>query len=118
MNEKTLLIALLLLVGNFLLAQNITGKVYDEQTKEPLIGATISVVGSSTGVVTDFDGTFQLTVNKGDKLLISYTGFENQEILIDDREEYLIYLSSGVVLSEVTVVGSRGKPRTQLETAV
>lgn len=118
MNEKPLLIALLLLSCNFLLAQNITGTVYDEQTKEPLIGATISVFGSSTGVVTDFEGMFQLAVNKGDKLVISYTGFENQEIVVDDREEYLIYLSSGVVLSEVTIVGSRGKPRTQLETAV
>ena len=45
--------------------KNITGKVIDEKG-EPLIGATILVVGSTTGVITDFDGNFTLQVKPGD----------------------------------------------------
>ncbi len=118
MNEIKLLIVLLLFANTTILAKNITGVVYEKESNEPLISATVSIVGTSTGSVTDFDGKFSLEAKEGDVLLISYTGYEDQNITVDERDVYNIYLSSGVSLGEVTVVGSRGKPRTQLETAV
>lgn len=118
MNEKALLIALLILATNILLAKNITGIVAEEESNELLIGATISIEGTTKGAVTDIDGKFSLDANVGDILVVSYTGYDDQKITVDERNEYLIYLSSGISLDAVTVVGSRGKPRTQLETAV
>ena len=66
---QKLVVFLLLMIGfvPIYAQKNITGKVIDEKG-EPLIGATILVVGSTTGVITDFDGNFTLQVKPGDEL--------------------------------------------------
>lgn len=120
---KNLLISLVLtlfLLPTLVLAQtqSISGKVLEKGTDEPLIGASISIANTAKGVVTDFNGEFQLEVSPQTKLIISYTGYENSELITTDQNYYTIYLSQGLVMDEVTVVGSRGKPRTQLTTAV
>lgn len=56
------------------------GQVLD-QNQEPLIGATVRVVGAnSVGAVTDLDGRFSLEADKNAKLEISYIGFKTQEV--------------------------------------
>ena len=40
---------------------NVKGNIKDKKSKEPLIGATIQIVGSTTGAVTDLDGNFEQT---------------------------------------------------------
>lgn len=56
-------------------AQNIvTGTVTDEN-HEPLIGASVLVVGTSTGAATDIDGKFSIEVAQGKTLRISYVGY-------------------------------------------
>ena len=114
------ILALLPLWGSNSLALEkvISGTVYEEGTTLGLIGASVAIEGTSTGTTTDFDGNFSLTVNEGDVLVISYTGYQDFELTVDGRDNYEIYLKTGVALSQVTVVGSRGKPRTQLETSV
>jgi len=107
----------ILLFANIGFAQ-ISGVIYDKSNNEPLIGATVSVKGTTTGTITDFDGTFSLEAAVGSTIVISYTGYNDQEIIVDDRTNYDIYLSSGVDLSEITVVGSRGKPRTDVDRPV
>ena len=69
------LLVLALLLCNFTFAQRtITGTVTDAETGEPLIGANILVVGSSTGTITDFDGAYSLNVSENAKELeFSYT---------------------------------------------
>lgn len=59
-----------------LYAQRITlnGVVIDE-TDQPLIGATVQVVGTPDGTITDFDGNFSLKVKKGAKITFSYVGY-------------------------------------------
>ena len=59
-------------------AQQITvnGHVTDA-TGEDVIGATVRVVGQDGGTVTDFDGNFSLKANPGDKIEISFIGYEN-----------------------------------------
>ena len=60
---------------------NITGTVVDSQG-EPIIGASIVIVGGKTvqGTVTDFDGNFTLKVNPGTQLKISYVGYKEQTV--------------------------------------
>lgn len=59
----------------------IQGKVMDSQTKETLIGATVRVMGTSTGTITDIDGGYVLKMSEPGSytLLVSYVGYSNAE---------------------------------------
>ena len=82
----------------------VSGNVTDGQ--EPLIGATVLVKGSSTGVVTDFNGDFTIDANQGDVLTISYTGFTAIDVTITDAASKMnVVLQSGIGLDEVVVTG-------------
>ena len=60
--------------------KKITGQVIDEN-KEPMIGVSILIVGTSTGTVTDFDGNYTLNVPQGSKeLQFSYVGYETKVV--------------------------------------
>ncbi|MEL6276705.1 MAG: TonB-dependent receptor plug domain-containing protein, partial [Bacteroidota bacterium] len=85
-------------------AQTIRGNVSDD-SGEPLIGASVLVKGTSTGTVSDVDGNFSLTVPEGgEALIISYTGFNSQEVaLVPGTTAYDISLSEGVTMSDVVV---------------
>ena len=84
----------------------ITGTVTDQETGEPLIGANILVVGTSTGTVTDFDGNYSLEVPAGaSQLEFSYTGYASQTIAIGGQTVINLALSAGAALDEVVVVG-------------
>lgn len=92
---------------NFAIGQStITGTVTDAQTGETLIGANILVVGTSTGTITDFDGTYSLSVPADAKQLeFSYTGYAAQTIDINGRTVIDVQMSAGELLDEVVVVG-------------
>ncbi len=92
---------------NTLLAQRtITGTVTDAQTKEPLIGANIIVVGTSIGTITEFDGSYTLNVPEGStQLEFSYTGYANQRVTIGASNVLDIALQAGEILDEVVVIG-------------
>lgn len=82
----------------------IKGKVTGEDG-EPLPGATIMLVGSTRGVVTDLDGTYTMMVSRGDKLLVSFLGMEDQIITVGDEKEINIIMEEKRrELDEVTVV--------------
>ena len=102
-------VLLMLMVGCFLsidaFAQQITVKGLVKDTAgEPIIGANVVIKGTTNGTITDFDGNFQLNANKGDIIVISFIGYQPQEvqaaasmniILKDDTE----------LLDEVVVIG-------------
>jgi len=116
---KYLLFFALVLTAQTLLGQRtITGTIIDEDGVG-VVGATISKEGGTSGTVTDLDGNFSLEAVDGDELFISYTGYESQTFtVLAGKDNYNLQLSAGVELEAVTVTGSRGKPRTALETAV
>jgi outer membrane cobalamin receptor len=61
--------------------QTLKGHVYDNGTKEPLVGVTISLPSGKSIAVTDADGAYQIAIEKGgDKLLFSYIGYENYDL--------------------------------------
>ena len=82
--KKLLLFSLMMLSSIMTFAQ-ISGKVVDADGNEPLPGATILVKGTSNGVVTNFDGVFTIeTANAGDVLIITYLGYEGQEVIAQE----------------------------------
>ncbi len=96
----------------------ITGVITDN-SGEALIGANVLVKGTSIGTTTDFNGAYTLNVpDDATTLVISYTGYEDMEVNIDGRSTINIVLSEGVSLEAITVLGSRGKPRTDVDRPV
>ena len=89
-----------------LLAQtDVRGTVIDDKG-EPVIGASVIVAGTTHGTVTDFDGNFQLSVNQGDKLNVSYVGYKSQTIVVRDASPLKIILAEdSEVLEDVVVIG-------------
>lgn len=88
------------------LQQNRTlkGKVVDESGM-PLPGATITVIGSTRGVITDNDGNYSIEVKSTDVLEFSFVGFESQLVKVGDNSVLDVILSEKVdELEEVTVV--------------
>ncbi|WP_232835033.1 SusC/RagA family TonB-linked outer membrane protein [Pleomorphovibrio marinus] len=85
--------------------EEITGTVIDGDSGEPLIGASIMVVGSNQGVATDIDGKFSLDVPSGTKIRISYLGFKPREITVGNQTVLDITLEPDNTMEEVLVVG-------------
>ena len=79
-----------------------TGHVEDSQG--PLIGATVMEKGTTNGTVTDFDGNFSLSVQPGATLVISYVGYESQEVKAGDNVQVKMK-EDGHVVNEVVVIG-------------
>ena len=79
-----------------------TGYVADSQG--PLIGATVKEKGTSNGTVTDFNGFFSLNVKPGATLVVSYVGYESQEIKAGDNVKVNLK-EDGHVVNEVVVIG-------------
>ena len=80
------------------------GKVLDE-FGEPLPGAAIQVKGSTRGVTTDLDGSFELEVSKSDRLIISFLGMEDQEIVVGNQNDIVVKMKPKAdELEEVTIV--------------
>ena len=78
--QKTLFFAFFLLCSTVMMAQQkVSGSVLDA-TGEPLIGVSVLEVGTTNGVVTDFDGNFTLTVKSGAQLAFSYIGYVPQTL--------------------------------------
>ncbi len=102
-----LLLLVLMSVGITAFGQRtITGTVTDAESKEPLIGANILVKGTSTGTITDFDGSYSLQVPQGSEVLVfSYTGYSSQDVTIGASNVIDVSLSVGALLDEVVVIG-------------
>ena len=78
----------------------------DAEGGEGLIGATVSVVGTPRGSVTDLDGNYSVDVPNGaTQLRFSYTGFAEQVIALTSSNVVDVALASGTKLDEVVVVG-------------
>ncbi|WP_316836036.1 TonB-dependent receptor [Pedobacter nutrimenti] len=85
--------------------KDVVGRIVDENGI-PVPGASVKVKNSSKGTVTDIDGKFQLTLVKGDVLLISYVGFETKEITYTEESSLNITLKQvNNALGEVVVIG-------------
>lgn len=105
--QRLSLAVFLTLLCQWAIAQRtITGLVTDANTGEPLIGANVLIVGTSSGTITDFDGTYSLTLTADAReLTFSYTGYQSQTIAIGSSNVLDVVLAAGEYLEEVVVVG-------------
>ena len=100
----TLVVGLFLSVGAF--AQQIAIKgIVKDTTGEPVIGANVLVKGTTNGTITDFDGNFQLSANKGDIIVVSFIGYTTQELPATAELMNIILKDDTEMLSEVVVIG-------------
>jgi TonB-linked SusC/RagA family outer membrane protein len=85
-NRILLLFAALLFAPFLLVAQTmqVTGKVTDAASGKPLEGVSIGLKKSAIGTATDAQGNFKISAGKGEKLTISYTGYEGQQVIASD----------------------------------
>lgn len=86
--------------------KKLSGQVVDD-AKEPLIGVSILVVGTSIGTITDFDGNYTLVIPQGaTQLKFSYVGYEAKTVTIPSAAMLNVQLQSdSQVLNDVIVIG-------------
>ena len=116
---KKAFFVVLMLSSSLIFAQDtISGSVSDADNN-PIPGATIVVEGTNTGVVTDFDGNYQINASTGDQLTFSSLGFGSQTITIGNQNQINVTLMSSVdILDEVVVSGYQTQQRRSLSGAI
>ena len=116
---KKAFLVVLMLSSSLIFAQDtISGSVSDADNN-PIPGATIVVEGTNTGVVTDFDGNYQINASTGDQLTFSSLGFGSQTITVGNQNQINVTLMSSVdILDEVVVSGYQTQQRRSLSGAI
>ena len=82
----------------------VTGKVLDENG-EPIIGATVAIVGKTAGTITDLDGIFKIGAKPTDLLKISFVGYVTQQVKVTSGDMVVQLKQNAQQLEEVVVVG-------------
>ena len=119
-NLKFLLSCFMLLMSVVAFAQNqVTGHVADA-TGEPIIGANVTVKGTTVGTITDIDGNFTLEVGSTDgTLVVSFIGYKSAEAAIKGKSPINVILQEDTeTLDEVEVVGYGTQNRKSLTGAI
>lgn len=97
--------SLFLCAGSVLAQTKISGTVYSQDDGQPIIGAAVQVLGTSTGMLTDVEGKFSLTMPQGKNTLrISYLGMETKDV--QAKNGMRVFLKSDAkTLDDVLVIG-------------
>ena len=116
MKNKTFLLVLFAAFSLTMHAQ-ITGTVLEDATGFPVIGASVVEVGTTNGVITDFDGNFVLNVAEGAQIEISYMGFQAQTLAAKDG--MVVRLSEdSYALQEVVAIGYGSQTKKEITGSV
>ena len=106
MKKLSLVLTMVLFCLGMTMAQRtVTGTVTDD-AGEALIGASVLVKGTSTGTVTDIDGSYSLDIPSGEQTLVfSYTGYATREVITSASNVIDVVMREGLELTEVVVTG-------------
>lgn len=88
----------------------VRGTVTDEQG-EPLIGASIAIKGTTSGVITDFNGQFSIDASKSATLIVSYVGYRAEEVQVKGQSNLKIVLKEDSKIIDEVVVTALGIKR-------
>lgn len=101
-------------------AIKVKGKITGQDQGEPLIGATVTIKGTTVGVVSDVNGHFSISVpSTDDTLVVAYVGYLQEQIPVGDQTEFLITLMPDIVqLSDVVIIGYGSQKKEDLTGAV
>ena len=117
---KSFVFSLFLCLGSFTIAQDasLTGFIVDFEDEEPLIGASVKIIGQSIGGVTDINGKFKINnLSKGEySLTISYVGYIDKELKINIKRgnnniNTISLKTSNLDLQELEVIADIVKER-------
>src|SRR5699024_6511211 len=85
----------------------------------PLIGVTVKAKEGGTGTVTDANGDYSITVPDDATLVISYVGYQTQEVVVNGKSEIDVVLSSATSeLEQLVVVGYGTQSRKNLTSSI
>ena len=99
-----LLAALLPALGGYAQKMTVKGVVVDA-TNEPIIGANVVEKGTTNGIITDLDGNFTLSVERGATLVFSFIGYQSQELPASAQPMRVMLKEDTELLEEVVVIG-------------
>lgn len=117
MKRRLVLFLTLFFVGiGIVTAQTQVRGIVVDESGEPVIGATIQIKGTSQGTVTDVDGNFNLSAPASATLVVSYVGYETQEVPVSASVN--VVLVSGTELDEVVVVGYGTQRRSEVTSSI
>ncbi len=99
--------------------RSVSGTVLDADSNAPLIGVTLLVKGTNTGAITDANGKFALNAPAdATALVVTYTGYQRQEVSIQGVDVVAIRLTPGNILDEVVVIGYGTQKRADITSAI
>lgn len=107
-HQRLLTWLLSLLIGvSAMSAQTYTMKgTVEDASGEPLIGASVLVKGTQSGLMTDIDGNFAIEVSNGQTLVFTYVGYNPQEIAVTGQNNIKVVMTENSnVLEDVVVIG-------------
>lgn len=110
MKRITLFLVLFALVISTASAQKVTatGKITSMDDGLPIIGASVVEQGTSNGTITNAEGNFNISVNRGAILVISYVGMETKTVKIPDSGKINVVLSAANLTIDEVVVTAMG----------
>ncbi len=102
--KKQLLLMLFSVFAVLGYARTVTGVITSASDREPIIGASVQVQGTTRGASTDFDGKYTLEAQDNDVLVITYVGMTPQKVKVGGRDVVNVVLQeNSQVLNEVVV---------------
>ena len=104
LQKPLVLLFLLCLLPLGALAQSTVKGTVNDEAGEPVIGASVKVVGTNAGTVTDLNGNFSVTAPSNGQLEFSYVGYKTQKVQIGGKSNISVVLVEGTTWwSSVTV---------------
>jgi hypothetical protein len=105
---RFLLMAVFILLAGMSMAQtiNVKGKVTDASTGEGIPGANVLLKGTTTGTVTNSDGTYLINAPSGGTLVFSFIGYKSSEVPVSGKTGINVNLEAEAIgLDEVVAIG-------------
>jgi TonB-linked SusC/RagA family outer membrane protein len=100
-------------------SRTITGRVTFSEDNQPVPGANVIIKGTTAGTVTDVNGDFSINVTSGDVLVISFLGYNDVEITVNNQTQLDVSLEEELTkLDEVVVIGYGQMKRSDLTGSV
>ena len=106
-----------LLLNLSIFAQNqVSGVITDAQTNEPLPGVSVQLDGTPTGIISDLDGKYNITVPSANSILVfSYVSYMTEKVSVDGKSQVNVSLVADIKnLDELVVIGYGSVPKKDL----
>ena len=113
----TMVVGLLMTVSVYAQDLEVTGTVIDD-FGEPVLGANVVVKGTANGATTDLDGNFSFKAPKGSTVVISFIGYQPQEVVFNGQPLNITLKEDSEMLEDVVVIGYGVARKTDLTGSV